>query len=165
MRVIPKIFISLFFITAFLSSGCSKKEEVAAPADTLVLKNGGKIQCRIIRESTEKLIVQYQDGQVEFLRSEIQDILRGQELTGAKDGIEIQADRDSGKAIRNYPYVRTTDSAKCGQIINEWSYECRFANQIPEVTYHFDALHQYPSHPTSYCEAKIYRVNQAILRI
>ncbi len=101
MRAISKIFIPIIFLAVFLSSGCLKKEEVSLPSDTLELKNGGKIQCRIIRESEEKLIVQYQNGQVEFLRSEIQNILRGQKLTGAKDGIEIQADHDGDKVIRN----------------------------------------------------------------
>ena len=99
----------LVFLTVLSSEACSKKAEVSVSADTLVLKNGGKIQCQIVRETPDKLIVQYQDGQVEFLRSEVQEILRGQKLTNSKDGIETQIDRDGGKILRQYPYVRTMD--------------------------------------------------------
>ena len=105
------ILLGLILVCPFFFSACSQKSNAPAVVamDALVLKNGGKIQCKIISETKEKIIVQYQDGLVDFQRSEIESILHGQQLVKTKDGIETQVDRDGGKIIQNYPYVRTTD--------------------------------------------------------
>lgn len=102
-------FILVLLLPVFFLSACSKKTEVSSATDTLVLKNGGKIQCRILRETPEKVTVEYQGGMVDFSSAEIQTILRGQQLVKTQDGIETTADRGGEKTIRNYPYLRTAD--------------------------------------------------------
>ncbi len=102
-------FILILFFPLILLSACSKKNEVSPAVDTLILKNGGKIQCEIIKEDETKITVQYQGGLVDFTRAEIQTILHDQQTVKTEDGIETSVDRGETRLAKNYPYVRTTD--------------------------------------------------------
>ncbi len=75
----PSLFAFVLLLPIILFFGCSKKIEAPSTADTIVLKNGGKIQCEIVREDEKKVTVQYQGGVVEFTRAEIQTILHDQQ--------------------------------------------------------------------------------------
>ncbi len=108
VKTLPPLLILLLCLSFF---ACNKKSEapVSTSTDTLVLKNGGKIQCQITSETPQKIVVRYQGGLIDFQRSEIESILRGQQLVKTKDGIETRSDRNGEKSPQNYPYVRTTD--------------------------------------------------------
>lgn len=88
----------LIFTLLFFSS-CTK-EKPTPTTDTIVLKNGGKIQGAIQSETPEKIVLKYQDGLVDFRPDEIKEILRGQAKLKNETGIELANDSANTK---NYP--------------------------------------------------------------
>lgn len=92
------IFYAIFFFA------CSQDNPSSSATDTLILKNGGKIQCKVMSEDETKITVQYQGGLVDFTRAEIQTVLRDQKLVKTKDGIETATE---GMKLSEYPRVVT----------------------------------------------------------
>lgn len=105
-------------LCAFLDS-CGKPSspsqaqlELSPPFDTLVLKNGGVIQGKIVKESADEVSIRWQDGVIGFKRSEIGEIKRGDVVAQGEGGIVIpkgeavEADRFDPKT---YPRVYLTN--------------------------------------------------------
>lgn len=90
------------------ASGKSGKEGPSQPADTVLLKNGGMIQGKIVRETPAEVEVRWQDGIVTFKREEIVGIKKNDSQAQGEKGIVLpeQRDREDGsEEPASYPRV------------------------------------------------------------
>jgi hypothetical protein len=106
----------LILSLGLIPAACSKKsapgktgkEEPFQPADTILLKNGGIIQGKIVRETPAGVEVRWQDGIVTFKREEIVGIKRDDSQAQGEKGIVLpeQKDREDGSLDpASYPRV------------------------------------------------------------
>lgn len=99
-----------------LAKGIGEKIRPSAADDKQVvirLKNGSAISCRLISETPNQVVVEWEGGQVTFGRNEILGIDRKKSLGG--DGIQIaEVVKKEAWAYHNNPVFRMTN----GQIID-----------------------------------------------
>lgn len=102
---------------ALLLSSCSPKQPPnPEPTDTLVLKNGGKIQGKILVEKPDRVLIRWSEGAVEFLRSEIAEIRRGEKLIQDKTDIQLPEFQKEDLEEGQGPYPRVY--LKNGQVVS-----------------------------------------------
>ncbi|MBI4549474.1 MAG: DUF1570 domain-containing protein [Candidatus Omnitrophica bacterium] len=90
------------------ASGGTGKETPFQPVDTVLLKNGGVIQGKVIRETPAEVEVRWQDGIVTFKRDEIVGIKINDSQSQGEKGIVLpeQKDREDGSQDpASYPRV------------------------------------------------------------
>lgn len=78
------------------------------PFDTLLLKNGGVIQGKIVRDTPDEVQIRWQDGIIGFRRGEIADIKRGDFSPQGEVGVVIpkpKAREDDLEDRTTYPRV------------------------------------------------------------
>ncbi len=87
--------------------------------DTLILKNGGKIQGKIIAENPSRVTISIEGGELGFPRSDIAEIRRGESLISSKDGIELSAFSQNAGMIYPSIYMKDGQIASGGEIFKD----------------------------------------------
>ncbi len=118
----PLRFCSSIFILLILSS-CGKftpqklEAEVEMPQsfDTVVLKNGGMIQGKIVRENLQEIAVRWQDGVISFKPDEVRKVKRSDTLIRGEAGVVLPEKKEES-AGSNGPHTYPRVYLKNGKV-------------------------------------------------
>lgn len=84
------------------------KDNTREVTDSLVLKNGGVIQGKIVEETARTVVFNWNGGDVEFGKDEISEIKYGKKLAQGEAGIEMpEFTEASGLRADEYPRIYT----------------------------------------------------------